>query len=45
MHNYFRSVDKTGKNVGYSKMNAVVLISHFRSMLIVIFSRINCDEE
>ena len=33
------------KNVGYSKVTAAVLISHFRGLLIVIFRRIKCNEE
>ena len=36
---------KQGKNVGYSKVIAVVLISYFRMMFIVIFRKINCSEE
>ena len=33
------------KNVGYSKVTAAVLISHFRGLLIVIFRRIKYNEE
>ena len=36
---------QTRKNFGYSKVTVVVLISHFRGMPIVIFRRINCNEE
>ena len=34
-----------GKDFGYSKVTAVMLISHFRGILIVILRRINCCEE
>ena len=33
------------KNFGYSKGIGVVLISHFTEMRIVIFRRINCNDE
>ena len=33
------------KNVGYSKVTAAVLISHFRGLLIVIFRRIKYNEK
>ena len=40
-----QSESKTRKNFGYGKVTVLVLISHFRGMLIVIFRRINCNEE
>ena len=48
---YFRYVVKMGPkpkkkaNFGYSKVTVVVLISHFRGMVIVIFRKIKCNEE
>ena len=39
-----QSGSQTGKNVGYSKVTVIVLIPHFEGMLIVIFRRINCNE-
>ena len=33
------------ENLGYSKVTVVLVISHFRGMLIVIVWRINCSEE
>ena len=36
---------QTGKNFGSSKVTVVVLISHFKEMLIVIFRIINCNEK
>ena len=36
---------QSGKNFGYSKVTTLMLVSHFRGMLIVIFRRMNRNEE
>ena len=49
LSHYFRPVVKVGAKPGklscYSKVTAVVLLAHFRVTVIVIFRRINCNEE
>ena len=44
---HFRPVVNMGteKNLAYSKVTSLVLISHFREMIIVIFRKIYCNEE
>ena len=46
---YFRPVAKIGpkprKTLATVKVTAVVLSSHFRELLIVIFRRITCNQE